>query len=215
MAGPNVHGHAAGVAENATVLETGVPATGRPGVAGKTGPEPGRADGRPAQRGMGRGKAEGRIRSGSRILAGLAFGLLLAGYAVAFGYSAAQPTAVAGDQVLADWLAGHGLRYGLGGASANIVTVDSGGRAGVAAVAARGGRVRPLLYQSSAAAYDPRRRDATFLITGAPAARAGDAAEAIPAAAVRATFGRPARSYRFDGFTVEVWNVNLLTKMRG
>ena len=50
---------------------------------------------------------------------------------------------------------------------------------------------------------------------GAPAARAGDVAEEIPAAAVRATFGRPARVYRFDGFTVDVWDVNLLTKMGG
>jgi hypothetical protein len=160
--------------------------------------------------------AHGRVTGlGSSAWAVLAFGLLLAGYAVAFGYSAAQPRAVARDQVLADWLVGHGLRYGLGGAAANIVTVDSGGRAGVGAVTVRDGRVRPLLYQSPAAAYDPRRHDATFLIARAPAARAGDAAEAIPAAAVRATFGRPARSYRFDGFTIEAWNVNLLTKMHG
>jgi len=116
------------------------------------------------------------------------------------------------------WSAIHHLcagRYGLGGAAANIVTVDSGGRAGVEAVTVRDGRVRPLLYQSAAAAYDPRRHYATFLIAGAPAARAGDAAGAVPAAAVRATFGRPARSYRFDGFTIEAWNVNLLTKMHG
>jgi hypothetical protein len=37
----------------------------------------------------------------------------------------------------------------------------------------------------------------------------------VLAAAVRATFGQPARVYRFDGFTIEAWNVNLLTKMRG
>jgi hypothetical protein len=30
---------------------------------------------------------------------------------------------------------------------------------------------------------------------------------------VRATFGRPAGVYRFDGYTVDSWNVNLLTKM--
>jgi hypothetical protein len=77
-----------------------------------------------------------------------------------------------------------------------------------------GGRVRPLLYQSSLAAYDPRLHDATFLVAGAPAAQAGDAAEAVSAAAVRATFGRPARVCRFDGFTVDVWDVNLLTKLR-
>jgi hypothetical protein len=139
----------------------------------------------------------------------------MAGYGIAFGYSAAQPGAASGDAVLADWLVGHGLRYGLGGASANIVTLDSGGRTGAAAVTVGKGRVRPLLYQSSAAAYDPERHDATFLVAGAPAARAGDVAEDIPSAVVRATFGPPARVYRFDGFTVDVWDVNLLTKMRG
>ncbi|MGH3210703.1 MAG: hypothetical protein ACRDNO_23410, partial [Trebonia sp.] len=168
--------------------------------------------GRPAGDAMGAARGGG---SGSAALAVLAFGSALAGYGIAFAYSAAQPRAASPDEVLAGWLAGHGLRYGLGGASANVIAVDSGGRTGVGAVAVRGGRVRPLLYQSTAAAYDPRRHDATFLIAGAPAARSGDAAEAIPAAAVRATFGRPALVYRFDGFTIEVWNVNLLTKMRG
>ncbi len=52
-------------------------------------------------------------------------------------------------------------------------------------------------------------------MAGTPAARAGDAAPDIPAAAIRATFGPPARVYRFGGFTVDVWGVNLLTKMRG
>ncbi|MCW2893749.1 MAG: hypothetical protein JWO75_3238 [Actinomycetia bacterium] len=37
----------------------------------------------------------------------------------------------------------------------------------------------------------------------------------IPAAAVRANFGRAAPVYRFDGFTVDAWDVNLLTKMGG
>jgi hypothetical protein len=95
------------------------------------------------------------------------------------------------------------------------VSLESGGRAEVAAVAVSKGRVRPLLYQSPVAAYDPGLHDATFVVTRAPAARPGDAAEDIPASAVRATFGPPARVYRFDGFTVDVWGVNLLTKMRG
>jgi hypothetical protein len=144
----------------------------------------------------------------------LAFALVLAAYGVAFGYSAARPPAAGPEAVLADWLAGQGLRYGLGGASANIVAADSGGRAGVATVTVSKGRVRPLLYQSPAAAYDPGLHRATFVVTGAPAARPGASAETIPAAAMRATFGPPARVYRFDGFTVGVWDVNLLTKMR-
>jgi len=75
------------------------------------------------------------------------------------------------------------------------------------------GRVRPLLYRSSIAAYDARLHRAAFVVTGAPAARSGATAEHIPGAVVRGTFGPPARVYRFAGFTVDVWDVNLLTKM--
>ena len=142
----------------------------------------------------------------------MAFAVGLAGYAGALGYSAARPPAAAPDAALADWLAAHGLRYGLAQASANLLTLDGGARAEVATVTVIKGRVRPLLYQSSAGAYDPGRHRATFVVTGAPAARPGAAAEVIPAAAVRATFGPPMHVYRFDGFTVAVWDVNLLTK---
>jgi anti-sigma factor ChrR (cupin superfamily) len=65
------------------------------------------------------------------------------------------------------------------------VTADSGARTAVVAVAVSQGRVRPLLYQSPAEAYDPRSHDATFLVAGTPAAGAGDYAATIPAAAVR------------------------------
>jgi hypothetical protein len=163
----------------------------------------------------GPGQAKRRLHGGPAAFLGLAFALGIAGYASALGCAAAQPAAAGPDTVLAGWLAGHGLRYGLGGASANLVTVDSGGRVTVATVAVTSGRVRPHLYQAAAGSYDPRRRDATFLVAAAPPARAGDAAEVVPAAAVRATFGPPARVYRFAGFAVDVWGVNLLTKMHG
>jgi hypothetical protein len=154
--------------------------------------------------------AERRLRSVSALLAAVV--LLLAGYGAALGYSAAQPAAAGSDQELADWLVGHGLRYGLGGAAANAVTADSGGRAVVTSTVVREGLVRALLYQSSAAAYDPRRHDATFLVAGTPGGP-GDPAEDVPAAAVRASFGQPSRSYRFHGFTVDGWGVNLLTRL--
>jgi hypothetical protein len=144
----------------------------------------------------------------------LTFALVMAGYGVAFGYSAAQPSAGSPDEALAGWLAAHGLRYGLGEAAANVVTTESGGRAVVEGVTVRQGRVGPLLYQSEAEAYDPGRHAATFLVAGTPSGGAGDPAESVPGAAVRATFGVPARVYRLDGFTVDVWDVNLLTKMR-
>lgn len=77
------------------------------------------------------------------------------------------------------------MRYGLGGAMANVVTADNGARTVVVEVTVSQGRVRPLLYQSSAEAYDPQLPAATFLMAGTPAAGAGDSAATIPAAAVR------------------------------
>jgi hypothetical protein len=83
----------------------------------------------------------------------------------------------------------------------------------VTTVTVNKGHEVPLLYQSTAAAYDPAMHDATFLVAGTPAERTGDPPETVPVGAVRATFGAPKRVYRFDGYTVDVWNVNLLTKM--
>jgi hypothetical protein len=171
-------------------------------------------------RGWGRGRgqltkgAESTDRSKISIFISFTFFLVIAGYVGAFGYSAAQGAVPGQESVLASWLAGHGLRYGLGGSSANVVTVDSGGLVDVMPVAVRAGRVRALLYQTPEAAYDPRLHDANFLVTGVPGGSPGETAQTAPAAAVRATFGPPARSYRFDGYTVLVWRVNLLTRMR-
>jgi hypothetical protein len=114
------------------------------------------------------------------------------------------------------WRAGSsrtGLRYGLGQSSANVVTVDSGARVVALPVAVRWGRVRALPDESSAAAYDPRLHDASFLVERLPPGWSRGSAWTLPDPVVRATFGRPARSYRFDGYEVLVWNVNLLTRM--
>jgi hypothetical protein len=162
----------------------------------------------------GAGGAKTRVRSGSSVFVVLAFSLVLAGYGAAFGYSAARPAVAGRDSVLAGWLVAHGLRYGLAGASANVDTVDSGGRVVLAPITVRAGRVGVLLYQSNADAYDPRLHDANFLVAGEPGDGAGYAAQVVPGAAVRATFGAPARIYRFAGYTVMAWNVNLLTQLR-
>ena len=87
-------------------------------------------------------------------------------------------------------------------------------RVTVVPVTVREGRVGPLLYQSSVAAYLPPGADARFLVARAPADGSGYAPEAIAPAAVRSTFGPPTDVYRFDGFMVYTWNVNLLTKLR-
>ena len=159
------------------------------------------------------GQAKATVRSRTSIFISFLIFLVIAGYMSAFGYSAAQGATPGQDSALAGWLVAHGLRYGLGESSSNVVTVETGARVEVTPVAVAGGRVRALLYQSSAAAYDPRLHDADFLVARVPPAQSGDAAQTVPDAAVRATFGPPARTYRFDGYTVLVWNVNLLTRM--
>jgi hypothetical protein len=83
----------------------------------------------------------------------------------------------------------------------------------VVAATVRGGRVVPLLYQSSAEAYRVAGGDARFLVVGAPADGAGYAPEKMAQGAVLATFGMPTNVYRFDGYMVYTWNVNLLTKL--
>jgi hypothetical protein len=50
-------------------------------------------------------------------------------------------------------------------------------------------------------------------MTGPSTAMAA-AAETVPAAVVRATFGPPTCVYRFSRYVVDAWDVNLLTKMR-
>jgi hypothetical protein len=156
------------------------------------------------------GRETPRVRSE---YSALLLSAVLACYGAALGYGAAQPAVPPRNAVLASWLTAHHLRYGLAGAPANITTVDSGGRVGLAVVAVSGGRVRARLYQSKLPAYDPRLHDANFLVAGAPADGAGYAPEYIPAPVARRTFGPPARVYHFHGYTVMVWDVNLLTRL--
>jgi hypothetical protein len=160
------------------------------------------------------GGAESTVRSEKSIFISFIFFVAIAGYACAFEYSAAQAAAPGQDSALAGWLVAHGLRYGLG----QPVTVQrghrgqrgaGGGRAGRGALGA-GGAVQ---YQSPAAAYDPRLHEASFLAERLPAGWSRGSAWTLPYPAVRATFGRSARSYRSDGYEVLVWNVNLLTRM--
>ena len=133
----------------------------------------------------------------------------------ALGYEAAQPAAIGPEQPLAGWLAAHHLTTGLGTYSEdNITTLDSGGAVRMLTVTwrmpANGGTV-PRVYQSSASWYNPRTADANFVVTGP----ADGTADLIPQAEILALAGPPARTYRFESFTIMVWNKNLLTLLAG
>jgi hypothetical protein len=131
----------------------------------------------------------------------------------ALGYEAARPAAVSPEQALAGWLAAHHLTTGLGTYTEdNITTLDSGGAVRMLTVSWRtppaGGTVARL-YQSSASWYDPRSGYANFVVTGT----ADGPSDLIPRAEILALAGPPARTYRFESFTIMVWHENLLTRL--
>lgn len=155
----------------------------------------------------------GVIRSGKSWV--LATGLaVLACYAAALGYGAAQPAAPAHGADLARWLGAHHLRYGLGGVVSNITSVQSSGQVRVAIVSVKGGRIAARHYQSAKSWYDPERHKAVFLVAAAPGPGHGGAADQVPPQAVLRTFGPPARVYHFSGYTVMIWDVNLLPLLK-
>jgi hypothetical protein len=131
-----------------------------------------------------------------------------AGYVLALVYGAAQGPATPANEPLAAWLSGHGLHDGLGGYwQANSTTLDSGGRVLVSFAGLDGGRLAAASWETRQQDYDPRRRDATFVVAGGPMGVPG------MAAAAERTFGPPLRVYHADGYTVLVWGSNLLWRL--
>ena len=154
-----------------------------------------------------------------RLRAGL--GAVLAFYAAGLGYAAAQPAAAPQDAGLAGWLRAHHLTAGLSGYhQANIVTLASGGAVTLRPVTeGPGGRLIPYTWNASTDWFDPARYRATFLVAAAPGADGADGAAGstgLSVAQAAATFGRPARSYQYQQYTVLVWppGSNLLTGLR-
>jgi len=63
------------------------------------------------------------------------------------------------------------------------------------------------LWETDLANYDPARNYANFVVADGPSALPGMQLSA------QLTFGRPARIYYADGYTILVWNTNLLAKL--
>ena len=155
------------------------------------------------------------------VLAGRLFGdrlvelrlepVLGAGLAVmvaALAYTDVQPTPAPDNTSLATWLEAHDLTSGLAGYwESNITTLSTGGRVRLAAVTNGGTTAEP--YESDAAWYDPAQFQANFIVSlaGSP-----DVSPVSPAL-VRAWYGTPQQVYTFDGYTVMVYDYNLLTRV--
>jgi hypothetical protein len=138
-----------------------------------------------------------------------AFGVVAAGYLGTLAYSAAQPSVPPANQPLAGWLLAHGLTDGLAGYwQADSTTLASGGRVQVSGVTvAPDGELVPYEWETDDASYNPSLHDATFMVAGGPAQL-----PLAQSAALRA-FGRPRRIYRHDGYTIMVWDTNLLRRL--
>jgi hypothetical protein len=138
--------------------------------------------------------ASTRLALVSGILAGV---LVLAG----FGYELAQPYQQPEDEPLASWLVAHNLDHGLAGYwDSSSVTVDSGSRVVVRAVDPD--TLTPDLWMSDQSWYNPRSHHASFLVL--------DGSSASVPRPVRSEFGAPRQTYHVDGYTIFVWNQNLL-----
>jgi hypothetical protein len=148
-----------------------------------------------------------RVRVGAGRVVPVLLGVVLAAYLAALGFACARPEPPPANQQLADWLVAHQLSYGVSGYwQADSVTLDSGGK--VTVVPIYGGS--PYAWEAKSGWFDPATNYANFvvMVSGPPA----QAIFAKPAV-VRAVFGRPARTYTFQRYTIMVWNKNLLLRL--
>ncbi len=133
---------------------------------------------------------------------------VLACYAVLLGIAAASPQRPPQNVHLATWLRQHHLRSGLAPYwQASSVTVDSGGSITMLAVEARGKhhRLAPYPWEADQQLADPAAHTANFVvIVPGPEISRKLAVE---------TFGKPARTYRFQSYVIMVWDKNLLGKL--
>ncbi len=136
---------------------------------------------------------------------------VLACYAVALGYGAAQPSVTDGEHPVVGWLEAHHLRTGLGTyTESNIITLDSGGRVAVRTVSWQPTGAVPRAYESQASWYDPGQSYANFIVTNSAD---GGNVSVIPRGDILALAGPPAQTYHYKTFTIMVWNHNLLADL--
>ncbi len=140
--------------------------------------------------------------------------LVLVAGAAALGYHASQPARAPDNQALAGWLVAHHLRAGLSTDYwvANSTTLDAGGRVTVRQVSLNRHwqLVHPVTWGNRSDWYDPAQYRATFIVVddARPGAWTAEWSGAVHA------FGHPARTLHPEGYTVLVWNRNLLAGIR-
>jgi hypothetical protein len=134
------------------------------------------------------------------VLAAAALGLLCS-----LGYAAAQPPLPSRDAPIADWLLAHHLSSGLSGYwNANITTLITGGKVHLAPLATGG--TYGDLWVAKRAWFNPKVSYANFIVTTTKPESGND----VPLKDVLSWYGKPAKSYQVDQYTVVVYDRNLL-----
>jgi len=133
------------------------------------------------------------------------------GYLLCLGREIAAPPQPGTGQELARWLEDHKLTSGLAPYwQAESAMLASGGRIQLAPMAVTGLTVVRGGWETDAGWFGPRRHTATFAVLPP-----GQAGVTYPwTYGVRAAFGQPARIYYADGYTVLVWDRNLLSQLQ-
>jgi hypothetical protein len=145
---------------------------------------------------------------------------VLACYAAALGYGAAQPSVPDSMQAIIPWLEAHHLTHGLGTyAESNLTTMDSGGRVEIRDVAWHSDGDLPRHFETKSSWDDPRHSFANFILTNSADHWGMDGGpnrlvSMIPRTAIAALHaGPPAHVYHYKTFTIMVWNHNLLENL--
>ncbi|MGH3167036.1 MAG: hypothetical protein ACRDN0_14255 [Trebonia sp.] len=148
---------------------------------------------------------------GGRLVALRLEPVLAAGLAVmlaALAYAGIQPKAAPAHMGLATWLQAHHLTSGLASYwYANITTLSTQGRVRLVAVVKGGTTAEP--YESYAGWYNPARYRADFIVSYDKKVGSSPVEPSV----VWARYGRPARVYHYEGFTIMMYNYNLLTRV--
>ena len=154
------------------------------------------------------GLLPGRVRAARRVLLPAGGAWLAVGLA-ALCYAATGAPVAAENMPLAGWLTAHGYTEGLAAYwQASSTTVDSGGKTLVAPVTDLGTAV--YAWEADAGWYDPGTRRANFIVAVEnPDGPLGG----IAVSAGQDFFGRPAHTYRVDGYVIMVYRYNLLTRL--
>lgn len=129
---------------------------------------------------------------------------------LSFRYPAAPPIP---QQQLAQWLVANHLHHGLAGYwSANTTSLESGGQVLVLPVAGSTGRIGPVVAITNTSWFHSDQYT-NFVILDDPSHPLGGPDCCVYGNIAIRTFGPPARVVQVDGYTIMIWDHNILPSL--